>query len=159
MFSKKFYLLYGIPGSRNRGLRQYRGWSLDTINRLKKCSNPSAIILGPTVGLWFLPPLHWRQISEPLFARQHRRCAGLRVVGIFISSSPFMVMDKRTPYHLCKRNRAGAQHGARHSCRAMSLGICIIIAAAITSPWASWCSFRATVAACASLRASRGYAS
>ncbi len=52
-------------------------------------------------------------------------------VGIFIFVAAFMVMDKLTPYHLWKEIVQEQNMALAILVGAMSLGICIIIAAAI----------------------------
>jgi putative membrane protein len=94
--------------------------------------SPSAIILARTAP--FTPAITITQeVNKMNFVPLGNIVAALvfAFVGIFIFVIAFMVMDKLTPYHLWKEIVQEHNMALAILVGAMSLGICIIIAAAI----------------------------
>src|SRR5258706_15127990 len=94
--------------------------------------SPSAIILGPTVR--FTASITTTQEANKMNLVPAGNIIAALVfafVGIFIFVIAFMVMDKLTPYHLWKEIVQEHNMALAILVGAMSLGLCIIIAAAI----------------------------
>ncbi len=134
---RKFYLLYGALVLSTAAFGQYRGWSLDTVNQLKNVpksvrDNPSATTPARTAR--FTAAITITQEANKMNLVPLGNIAAALVfafVGIFIFVIAFIVMDRLTPYHLWKEIVQEHNIALAVLVGAMSLGICIIIAAAI----------------------------
>ena len=139
---RKLYLAYGFLVLGGTGFAQYRGWSLDSINQVKNVpksirDNPgclsfrstAAITITPEANKMNLVPLG-NVVSALVFA----------FIGILIFIIAFVVIDKLTPYHLWKEIVQEHNMALAILIGAMSIGICIIIAAAYSSSAWAFCS-------------------
>ena len=129
---RRFYLLYGLLTLSTAAFGQYRGWTLDTVNQLK--SVPKSVRDNPGSYPPFTPAITITQGANKMNLVPLGNIVAALVfafVGIFIFVIAFMVMDRLTPYHLWKEIVQEHNMALAILVGAMSLGICIIIAAAI----------------------------
>src|SRR5229473_492658 len=129
---RRFYLLYGLLTLRPRlSANTAAGASIPSISS-KVFPSPSAIIRARTAP--FTPAITITQEANKMNLVPLGNIVAALVfafVGIFIFVIAFMVMDRLTPYHLWKEIVQEHNMALAILVGAMSLGICIIIAAAI----------------------------
>ena len=128
----RLYLAYGLLVLGLMGVAQYRGWSLTRVSEAKDVprsvrDNPGILPLGRTAATTTTREAN--EMGQILFNNIVNAMV-FAVLGIVCSLVAFVVIDKFTPYDLWKEIVQEHNMALAILVGAMSLGICIIIAAA-----------------------------